>query len=188
MKEGRGTYHEHERVSARMTRPILERLCFSNEVINNAAALIRQHMFGYDPGTKISAVRRKLQILTPRQIYELTELRRADRCAGKDSKPGIDSQSFRMLTHMLQVLKDKSAPNINNLPINGHDIMELTGLVGQPVGTIKRAVHSVILEHPEYNDRQTLLNLIATKHTELLEGQDVTNFLEEKTAQHNAGG
>jgi len=58
-------------------------------------------------------------------------------------------------------LNTKSGNRFDELVINGKDIMEITGLKpGPAIGKIKEILLNMILEYPEYNDKESLTKII----------------------------
>ena len=70
------TFYCHE--SEKITRKIMTRLKFSNEMINNVCHLVKEHMFHYEQNWTDSAVRRFIIRVQPENIQDLFDLRIAD--------------------------------------------------------------------------------------------------------------
>jgi tRNA nucleotidyltransferase (CCA-adding enzyme) len=57
--------------------------------------------------------------------------------------------------------KKKTALDINQLAVNGHDVMQIRGIPPSPeVGKILKRLLEMVIERPELNKRETLLKLI----------------------------
>jgi tRNA nucleotidyltransferase (CCA-adding enzyme) len=57
-------------------------------------------------------------------------------------------------------MKEKPVSKFSDLLINGNDVMEITGLKpGKEVGEILNWLLNVVIEDPEFNDKDKLIQL-----------------------------
>jgi len=164
-REGTWRFYGHEETSALMASDILTRLRFSTELTRKVVHLVRYHMIGYDPGWSDGAVRRLLRRVGVEAMSDLLALRRADILA-----QGPADREIALTDDLEARLKDQvargSPARKEDLAVNGHLIMELTGLApGPAVGRILRTLNETILDHPEWNNRDDLTAMIQSMQT-----------------------
>ena len=85
-------FYRHEIEGAEMTRAMLERFRYSNDVVKATEHLVRQHMYSADPGLTDAALRRFIRRIEPVNIERLFALRWAD-IAGSGLPPARRCQS-----------------------------------------------------------------------------------------------
>ena len=158
-KEGEGhdcTFYNHDHVGADQTRTLMKRLKFSKQDINRVAHLVDQHMFYYNTGEISDAgVRRIVKRLGRENIDDFMAVRIADRMGS-----GCQKEKPWKLVELERRMRDveKDPMDTTMLKVDGHDIMELTGLPpGREVGVVMNALLEDVLEDPSLNTREYLL-------------------------------
>lgn len=159
-KRGEGpyaTFYNHDHVGARIARKTLERLRFSNEVVNKVALLIDNHMFYYNPEEVTeSSVRRLIQKVGLENMKDLIDVRIADRLGS--GVPKAKPYKLRHLEFMIDKLS-QDAVSVKMLKINGNDLMkELRLKPGPKIGAILDVLLSEVIEDASKNNREYLLN------------------------------
>mgnify|MGYP006266273531 CR=1 FL=1 len=162
-------FHGHDAVSADMTRDILTRLRFSNAVVDTVVHLVRHHMFGYDPTSWTDAtVRRFISRVGSEHISDLILLRRAD-SYGKAGRPVRDRRLDALERHVSRVLEADSALSIRDLAVNGNDLHAEAGIPKGPLmGRTLEFLLESVLQDPEQNTRETLLEIARNYYRERL--------------------
>ena len=158
-KGKKSVFYNHEIIGAAVTKRIMRRLKFSNHDIKMVTHLIRNHMFHYTNLWTDGAVRRFMRKVGLDNLNALFELRRADRI-GNGLKQG-NSRAVQNLKRRIQLIVEKeNAITVKDLAIDGHDVMEHLNLKPGPIiGAILNHLLEEILDNPEKNDRETLLQL-----------------------------
>ncbi|MDE2144706.1 MAG: HD domain-containing protein [Patescibacteria group bacterium] len=149
------TFYGHEVVGARMTRKILERLHFNNEVVEKVYTLVRYHLFYYNVGEVTEAgVRRFIQRVGIENIDDLLKVREADRIGS--GVPKAVPYKLRHLQFMIEKVRtDPISPKM--LKINGSELMELLNISPGPrVGYILAALLEEVLDDPAKNTKEYL--------------------------------
>ena len=159
-REGKWSFYGHEKESALLAEEILNRLRFSNEMIRKVTNLIQHHMIGYDAGWSDAAVRRFIRRVGAGQINNLLTFRRADLLAH-----GLTDQNFGLSMELEmrvnEQVRHKVPTRLQDLAVDGHAVMEITGLSpGPEVGRILRVLNEKVLDHPELNMREDLAALL----------------------------
>ncbi len=146
----RSTFYGHEIIGARMARKALERMRFSNDVVEKATHLVRYHMFFYNVGEVSPAgVRRFLARVGVEHLDDLMKIREADRIGS--GVPKAKPYKIRHLLFMIdKVRRDPISPKM--LAVNGDDIMKILDIPPSPkVGWILSALMDEVLEEPARN-------------------------------------
>ncbi|MDZ4385452.1 MAG: HD domain-containing protein, partial [Candidatus Moranbacteria bacterium] len=158
-KRGEGefaTFYNHDHVGARVAKQILQRLKFSNEIIEKVVLLVDNHMFYYNPEEVGDAsVRRLIQKVGLENMQDLIDVRIADRLGS--GTPKAKPYKLRHLEYMIDKLST-DAVSVKMLKINGTDLMRDLGLMpGPKIGAILDVLLSEVIEDAEKNEKGFLL-------------------------------
>ena len=192
-KQGEGpdcTFYNHEFVSAKITKNILERLRFPRQIINKVVHLVKHHMFYLEVDkVTMSAVRRLARRLGLEHLEDFFKLREADRIgSGVPKAVPYRLRYLKYLIHKAQL--EPITPKM--LKVNGNDVMQILNIPSGPkVGWILKALLNEVLDDPKKNDREYLLRRIEElgklSDEELKElsqvGEEKIKALEEKQDQ-----
>ncbi|MDP3763938.1 MAG: HD domain-containing protein [bacterium] len=162
-KNNQWTFYGHEVVGARLARNILTDLRFPKEIIEKTIKLVRWHMFFSDTEEiTLSAVRRMVRNVSPELIWDLIDVRTADRIG--TGRPKETPYRLRKYKSMIEeVLRDPIS--VKQLAVNGADIMKLTGATPGPnIGFILEILLSEVLENPKLNTPEYLGQRIGELH------------------------
>jgi tRNA nucleotidyltransferase (CCA-adding enzyme) len=152
--EDGATFYGHEKRGSQLTRRILSRLRYSNQIIEQVSLLVDKHMF--TTGVTDKGVRRLIRKMGVDLIFPLLDLRRADVVAqGK----GGHTQDVDELEERIKLELEKKPPfGLKDLAVNGNDIMENLNLPPSPlVGQILNHLLEMVLDEPEANQKENLL-------------------------------
>jgi poly(A) polymerase/tRNA nucleotidyltransferase (CCA-adding enzyme) len=188
-KRGAGpdaTFYNHDHVGARVAKKILERLRFSNEIIDQVGLLIDNHMFYYNPEeVSESSVRRLIQKVGLQNMKDLIDVRIADRLGS-----GVPKAKPYKLRHLEYIIEKVStdAVSVKMLKINGNDLMKnLKIKPGPKIGAILDVLLSEVIEEAEKNNKEYL-----SKRTKELDKEDLEKLrkmarikIEEKKEEEN---
>lgn len=155
-KDGQGD--NHEEVGARMAEELMRRLNYSAPRMNRVTHLINNHMF-----PEFNSGRGARKFLNNAGSYDaasdLLDLRQAD-YMGK----GNDNATANMVNRMRGLVgqeNERAAFGVQDLAIGGRDVMKALNIPpGPEVGQTMNQLLQYVVEHPELNTRQDLLNLI----------------------------
>lgn len=155
--KGVGHFYGHDKVGAKMAREILNRLKAPKELIGKVFILIDKHMTQHaNFGEK--GLKRLLAKVGEEDIFILLELQKSDRlCSNKDAN--IDNLSKRE-EKIKDILEKKEAYEKNQLAINGKDVIELGYPQGKKIGEILDYLLEKVLEKPELNEKEKLIEII----------------------------
>lgn len=162
-KNNQWTFYGHDVVGARIARKVLESLRFSKETIDKTVRLVRWHMFFSDTEEiTLSAVRRLVRNVGPDLIWDLIDVRTADRIGtGRPKETPYRLRKYKSMVE--EVLRDPIS--VRQLMIKGQDIMSLTETgPGPHVGFILEILLSEVLEDPKLNTRDYLEKKVEELH------------------------
>ncbi|MBN1163708.1 MAG: HDIG domain-containing protein [Candidatus Krumholzibacteriota bacterium] len=157
--KGKTVFYRHEVESAELSRRILKRLSFSNLFIRQTSHLVENHMFFITGEWSDGAVRRFMARVGVESLEPLLALRMADGKSRGDQRIAEEVKNIR--ERFTRVLENDAALKRNDLPVNGRDVMEITGLgPGPRIGSILDGLLEMVLDNPERNTRPLLLEEI----------------------------
>lgn len=156
------TFYNHEIIGEKITRKIMIRFKFSNEMTDNVCHLVKEHMFHYESSWTDAAIRRFLIRVKPECLEDLYDLRLADMYGMHNEAVNIRySESVKLLMELQKriekELAKKSALSLKSLAVNGHDLMQLGIPAGKELGRILNELFECVVEDPAMNERQALL-------------------------------
>ena len=159
-EKGIGHFYNHDKVGAKIAEKILKRLKAPSELVETVRLLIYKHMTQHaNLGEK--GLKRLLSNLGEDRIFILLELNKADRtCSNKDADI---TDLIQREEKVKKIIENKEAYEKKHLTINGHDVIKLGYKEGKQVGEILNYLLEKVLENPELNDREKLIEIIEKK-------------------------
>jgi putative nucleotidyltransferase with HDIG domain len=152
--ESGATFYGHEKKGARVARKALQRLRYSNQIIDQATLLIDKHMF--TTGVTDKGVRRLIRKMGEEPVFSLLDLRRADVVAqGK----GGNTQDVDELEERIKLELERQPPfGLKDLGVDGNDIMKTFDLPPSPlVGQVLNYLLELVLDDPDVNQKERLI-------------------------------
>ncbi|MCR4326159.1 MAG: CCA tRNA nucleotidyltransferase [Candidatus Roizmanbacteria bacterium] len=161
--DGVVTFYNHELVSTEIAFDIGKRLHFSKRDLIKLTKLVRYHQFTVDEHQTDSAIRRVIRNVGKEYIYDLLDLRVADRI-GSGSTP--DSWRLQLFKKRIEEVQQQPF-SVRDLKIRGNDVMEALHIPSGPqVGTLLETLFKEVSEQKLENTREALLNrLTQLPHT-----------------------
>jgi poly(A) polymerase len=132
--EGRVSFHHHEVVGARLAKKRLEKLRYSNEIIEQVCLLIELHLrfHGYGDGKWTdSAVRRYVRD-AEEQLIRLHKLTRADCTTRNDAKAEKLRNAYNDLEQRIVELSKQEELKSMRPELDGAEIMKVLGIKPGP--------------------------------------------------------
>jgi tRNA nucleotidyltransferase (CCA-adding enzyme) len=151
---GRRRFFNHEHIGADLSVEILTRLKFSADVIRSVTLLVDTHMRPTTSGQ--NGIRRLLR--DTGEYYPIwRDLKQADTFATKMDRELLLAE---LVTFDEKVKEVQSAPSVHrlkDLAVNGNDLLAIGIPASKKLGNILEALHEMIIENPELNVKETLL-------------------------------
>ncbi len=160
-------FHGHAAAGAEVAEAVLTRWRLPGRLVEDVAVLVRNHMLLGSDRWSGAAVRRFIRRVGKERLPDLFDLARADRLdhvAPEASLAALDRLKVRVRDEL-----EKSPPlERRELAIDGADVMDRLDIgPGPRVGEILRRVQELVLDDPENNDRQRLLDWIQSRYGSL---------------------
>jgi tRNA nucleotidyltransferase (CCA-adding enzyme) len=139
----------------------LKRYRFSNDERARVVHLVEHHLVCYSDEWSDAAVRRFVKRVGVANVDDLLQLARADALGkGRDVQAELAALG-RLAQRIAQVKQQGAAFGIRDLAIDGNDVMQRLGIApGQRVGSVLEELLQRVLERPELNQREALLQAV----------------------------
>lgn len=152
---GIGHFKGHPKVSRAVADSITRRLKFSGELRQNVLLLVEQHDVPLAETPKM--LRRRLAQMGEDRVRDLLSIKKGD-VIGQGTGPQDIAWLAGMERMLCEVLRENQCFSLKQLAANGCDMMAL-GLRGSQIGGMLNALLHHVLDHPQDNEKQTLLAL-----------------------------
>jgi tRNA nucleotidyltransferase (CCA-adding enzyme) len=157
-EEGITHFHGHNVAGEDMTRKILRRLRFDNDTIYKVCKLVLYHDYGNSVVPDMRIVRRAVNRVGEDVFPLLFPVKRADVMAQSDylRQEKLDTiDQWQQLYE--QILSQKQCVSLKTLAVTGRDLINLGYRPGPELGEELNTLLELVLEHPEYNTKEHLL-------------------------------
>lgn len=155
-EDGVGHFYGHHTKGQEITRRILERLKYDNRTIEDITTLVGAHMTRF-ARFRNANLKKLVSQVGEHNLEDLYDLQKADILG---SAPPFDFSALNeMQAEIEQILREKPPLKIQDLAVNGFDLMEIGIEPGPGMGQILHALLEIVLEDPQKNNASTLLSL-----------------------------
>jgi len=159
-ENGQGHFYGHHKISAEMSEEILTRLKFDNKTIDTVRILVNEHMFRYGSLNK-KRIKKFINKVGIDNLDRLFKLQIADI---RGSAPPHDFTHVEYLKNeCIRIISEKEPMTVKDLNISGYDIMNLGVAQGKEIGNILNYLLEIVLESPELNEKEILVDLVKQK-------------------------
>jgi len=153
--DNQGRFYGHDKASVTLADKFLSRLKYDNKIKEDVLLLVGNHMRLLDLDNKKS-VKKFIKKIGENRLDAYLQLRRADILSSTTNDTLESVEKMRLC--FKSILESKEPISLNDLAINGHDLMSL-GYEGKQIGMIKKHLLEIILDKPELNNKESLLKL-----------------------------
>jgi tRNA nucleotidyltransferase (CCA-adding enzyme) len=153
---GRGHFKGHAGIGAEMANAVLHRLKAPTALREQVVLLIRQHMLPLEPDRKL--LRRWLSRFGEETLLQIVTLQEAD-FGSKGVEEGEASHFSHIRRLMEEILAENTCLTLQDLAVNGRDLMEL-GITGRAIGETLHSLLAQVIDEQLPNDRAALLAAI----------------------------
>ncbi|MDO5038002.1 MAG: CCA tRNA nucleotidyltransferase [Tissierellia bacterium] len=153
-KTGRAHFFGHDSLGAQRAEEILRAYRASKKDIDSVKALISDHMKVHQEMSD-RALRRQIRRVGEDNVLDLYDLMLADMAC---TVPGRDQTFLLERKKRIEDLLAQGLPDQKSLKINGRDLMDLGLEEGPQIGQVLRALEEELLDDPDKNKRDYLLD------------------------------
>mgnify|MGYP003277567298 CR=1 FL=1 len=146
----------HDIKGAEIAKKILKRLKFDNDTLGKVTKLIQYH--DYRMPAQPKNVRKAICKIGEELFPYYLEVRKADTMAQSDYMREEKLQNIVQIERCYQeVLAKKECVSLKTLAITGSDLIADGMQPGKQIGAVLQALLELVLEYPEYNEKEALL-------------------------------
>jgi tRNA nucleotidyltransferase (CCA-adding enzyme) len=153
-----GHFYGHDKKSGEMTKIILKRLRYSNDIINQVFKLVNEHMVVYRDEFSNKAVKK---LMSRVNIDYLVELQIAD--IKSTANPYKYQHVLKLKERCEKIINNNEPMKISDLNINGYDLIKLGFEQNKIIGEILNELLEIVLEESELNTKKNLLRIVKEK-------------------------
>ena len=159
--EGITHFHGHPVVSAEMAKEILKRLRFDNDTIAMVTRLVEFHDYGNGASPDMRMVRRAVHKIGEDIMPALFMVRRADVMAQSNYQREEKLAALEKWELLFSQIQEKQqCVSMKTLAVNGSDLIALGMKPGKEMGEVLKGLLEYVLDHPEENTKEILLEKV----------------------------
>ena len=156
---GEELFPNHAICGGKIAKKVLQRLKFDNETIEYVVRLVVAHA-EYSYEKTLAGMRKLMHQLGPDIMDLFWELQMADILSQHPASLQRKLEALREAKKLHQeVLQREDCVLLKSLKVNGSDLIKLGLAEGRQIGYLLNELLLHVLEHPEYNEKETLLAL-----------------------------
>ncbi len=157
-EKGIAHFKMHDTQGAEMTKQILRRLKFDNDTMNKVVRLVQYH--DYRMPAEPKNVRRAMNKIGEDIFLYYLEVRMADTLAQSEYMQKEKIQNIRDVRERYEEILDrKECVSLKTLAVTGSDLIANGMKPGKEIGEGLNKLLEYVIEHPEANEKETLLKL-----------------------------
>lgn len=157
-ENGVAHFKQHDSKGAEMTKQILRRLKFDNDTMNQVVKLVLYHDYRM-PETPRN-VRRAMNKIGEALFPYYLEVRMADTLAQSTYLREEKLRNIQGIRDCYEkILEKQECVSLKTLAVTGSDLIAAGMTPGKEIGVVLNQLLEYVLEHPEANEKETLLRL-----------------------------
>lgn len=154
----------HENFGADISRDILKRLRFKTDIIDKISSMIHVHMRQVETDTTRRGIRRTLVKLEKYNVSvsDFLVLKVADRKGNRRRTEYTPEEINIFIDKFKSAFEvENAAFSVKDLEVNGNDVIKVLNIKpGRHVGNVLNKLFNTVVEYPELNNRDSLLNVL----------------------------
>lgn len=162
-EKGIDHFKKHPLRSKEIARDVLHRLKFDNDTIRKVSTLVEWHDWRFVHQEEISKkeVRRLANQIGSDACYQLFKVQEADIMAQSDYQQKEKLKILAKTKVLLdEIIEAEECLTLKELKINGKDLIAMGIAPGKEIGYILNGLLKAVLEEPQLNDREILLEKV----------------------------
>lgn len=166
-EQGTDHFYGHGKAGEELAKKILRRLKFDNDTIRQVTKLVLWHDYRVTPERK--AVRRAVNKVGEDLFPLLLKIQRADYQAQSEYRREEKMQRLSQVEEIYnEILENKECVSLKTLAVTGRDLIHEGMKPGPQLGATLQQLLEVVLEQPEMNEKEKLLEYWKTINNPLL--------------------
>jgi len=154
--DGISHFYNHAEVSERKVNEVLRRLKFDNDTLNNVKRLVKWHDYRFSLTPK--SMRRSINRIGSDIFEDLLLVMKADVLAQSSYLQKEKLEDLVRIQEMyLEIMEQNNCLTVKNLAVNGSDLISMGIEKGPKIGEILRKLLDFVLESPQKNTKEILL-------------------------------
>lgn len=159
-EDGWQHYYGHPEVSAELALAYMKDYKFDNKSSEAIYKLVKYHDAAIGVNVKKKGMKKLINNVGEDLMTKFFKLTFADRLAHK-----LDNTAFSITQldsgkkKYIDIMTNSEPMKIKDLKINGNDLVQL-GFTGKQIGVALNKCLDTVLEHPEYNEKATLIDIL----------------------------
>lgn len=163
-KDGIDHFYGHNEEGEKIARQVLKRLKFDNDTLHKVVRLVYWHDYGMGQVPKIATFRRALNKMGMDLFESYVDIKRADILAQSEYMRESKLHNLEVLTgYYKTIVEENQCIHVKDLAVTGKDLISLGMKPGKDLGIMLSYLLECVLEHPEWNDKETLVKLTTDK-------------------------
>lgn len=166
-EQGTDHFYGHGKAGEELAKKILRRLKFDNDTIRQATKLVLWHDYRVTPERK--AVRRAVNKVGEDLFPLLLKIQRADYQAQSEYRREEKMQRLSQVEEIYnEILENKECVSLKTLAVTGRDLIHEGMKPGPQLGATLQQLLEAVLEQPEMNEKEKLLEYWKTINNSIL--------------------
>ncbi|MCD7775446.1 MAG: HD domain-containing protein [Clostridiales bacterium] len=154
-ENGNSTFKNHGAVGGVIAENILKRMKFSKEYIKTVSNLVAIHDKKV-PETRVQ-VKEYMRDYGENTFIRLMKIRKADRAGLAEGFRDINDKLIFAYSTFNEIINGDEPYTLKQLAVNGRDLKKI--VPREDIGAVLSFLLNTVIEDPQKNDRQTLLNI-----------------------------
>lgn len=162
-KNGIDHFYGHAKISKNKSEEILKRMKYDNKTIEKVSILVQYHDYEIK---ETKSIKKLLNKIGEENLKDLLKVKIADM---KSQNPIYFEDRYNKILEIREKLKEVLESNqcfrLNELALNGRDIIELGYGQGKEIGIILNKLLDKVIENPNINTREKLIELLENNYS-----------------------
>ena len=157
-EDGTTHFYDHPPISEDMTKEIMRRLKFDNDTLHRVCRLVKYHDYGNGEEVTLKKIRKALSKIGDDIFLDLLLVKKADVMAQSLYMREEKLEGIEEWRRFYEEIKEKEqCVSLKELAVTGSDLIAAGRTPGKELGNVLQALLELVLEHPEYNTKEKLL-------------------------------
>ncbi len=158
-ESGKDHFYSHAMISQKITKDIMKRLKFDNDTLGIVTRLVLKHDLKIEASP--TGVRKAIYDVGDDIFPYLLKVKNADMLAQSQEQRTQKIEALQRIESFYHgIIEQKECVSLKMLAVTGTDLISLGRKPGKEIGEILRKLLLIVIEHPEWNSKEYLLNMI----------------------------